>query len=320
MNSLNMLSRRNFVKTTATAIAAAATMPALAAPKRAPWPVGCRDVLLKYGGGATPWESMKNLGADAIEVQVLMDMSCPQISGAKSYTLASEQGVAALKADLEASGCQISAFMMANRLDEQLDQEMEWTARVVKAAASLGVSVIRIDVVPRKLSEAEFLPFAIEACSRMCRAAEGTPVRFGIENHGKITNDPVFLRKLFKGVGSPKLGLTLDIANFYWWGHPEKDLYAIYQEFAGRAFHTHFKSIRYPAEMRNVKRAMGWEYSKHSAPIDEGDIDVKRVIRILRKARYAGDLCVEDESIGKQPKEKQAEVLKRQLQYLRNML
>jgi hypothetical protein len=34
----------------------------------------------------------------------------------------------------------------------------------------------------------------------MCEIPEGTPIRFGVENHGKITNNPEFLHKLFNEV------------------------------------------------------------------------------------------------------------------------
>ena len=103
------------------------------------------------------------------------------------------------------------------------------------------------------------------------------------------------------GVGSDQLGLTLDCANFYWWGHPVKDLYPIYEKFAPRVVHTHCKSIRYPDDKKNVRREMGWEYGKYNCPIYEGDLDFKRIVKILRKANYRGDLCVEDESLGKYP-------------------
>jgi sugar phosphate isomerase/epimerase len=313
------ITRRHFVQTTGLALAACGVLPAFGASRPASWPVGCRDVHLKFTGTNDPWQAMKMLGAECIEVQVTPEMTCPGISGAKPYSLATPEGIRALKADLRVNKCAISALMMANHLDERLEEELVWTKKTVQAAKALGVGTIRIDVVPRKLQDSEFLPFAIRACKQMCDLAAGTRVRFGIENHGKITNDPAFLRELFKGVGSKQLGLTLDIANFYWWGHPEQDLYGIYEEFASRAFHTHMKSIRYPAEKRNVKREMGWEYGKHAAPIHEGDINIERVIAILRKAGYKGDLCVEDESLGKVPKDRQAQVLKAELDYLKKL-
>jgi sugar phosphate isomerase/epimerase len=178
---------------------------------------------------------------------------------------------------------------------------------------------VRIDVVPHKLPSDEFLRFAINACKRLCELAEGTPVRFGIENHSQTANDPVFLEKLFDGVGSPKLGLTLDTANFYWWGHPLKDLYGLYEKFASRVVHTHCKNIRYPDDKKNVRRPMGWEYDKYNCPLYEGDIDFKKVVAILRRAGYRGDLCVEDESLGRFPDAERASIIRKEISTLKEL-
>jgi sugar phosphate isomerase/epimerase len=149
--------------------------------------------------------------------------------------------------------------------------------------------------------------------------AAGTPIRFGVENHGNIANNPQFLEKLFDGVGSAKLGLTLDCANFYWWGLPLNDLYPIYEKFAPRVVHTHCKSIRYPDDKKNVRREIGWEYAKYDCPIYEGDIDFKRIAKILRNAGYRGDLCVEDESLGKYPASERADVIRKEIAMLKGL-
>ena len=109
-------------------------------------------------------------------------------------------------------------------------------------------------------------------------ATADTGVRFGIENHGNTTNDPEFLAALFDGVGSKRLGLTLDTGNFYWFGHPLSKLYGLYEQFAPRAFHTHCKSIRYPEDDRERQRPMGWKYGEYNGPIYDGDIDFGRVV------------------------------------------
>jgi sugar phosphate isomerase/epimerase len=83
--------------------------------------------------------------------------------------------------------------------------------------------------------------------------------------------------------------------------------------------HTHCKSICYPADQKNVKRAIGWEYGKYNCPIYEGDLDFKRIIGILRKANYRGDLCVEDESLGKFPESERAEVMRKEIAFLKNL-
>ena len=322
MNTTHEVSRRTFLTRSigfAAATGAASLASTFAAEPK--WPVGCRDHFLKYAGKEDSWSAMKELGAEGIEVDVSPNLDCAKLFHPQhKYTLATAEGIAVLKNDLAASGCRITAFMMSNHLDERLDEELQWTRGLVAAAQKLNIDVIRIDVVPRKLSGDAFLPFAIDACKRMCQTAEGTPIRFGVENHGKITNDPVFLEKLFDGVGSPKLGLTLDCANFYWWGHPVSDLYPLYEKFAPRAVHTHCKSIRYPEDKRNVRREMGWEYGKYSAPIFDGDIDFKRVVEILRKTGYRGDLCVEDESVGKFPAAEQGAILKKEIAMLKSLV
>ena len=322
MNKSQALSRRGFIKTAGLA-ASAAILPSvspLAASAKSNWPVGCRDLHLKVAGKPDSWSCMQALGAEGTEVCAELNLSCPNLfHPERKYTLATAEGIHALKDDLAGSGCRITAFMMSNRLDERLEQELESARGLVNAARQLGVDVIRIDVVPRKLSGDQFLPFAIDACKRLCAIAAGTPIRFGVENHGQITNDPQFLEKLFDGVGSDQLGLTLDCANFYWWGHPVDDLYPIYKKFAPRVVHTHCKSIRYPDDKKNIRREIGWEYGKYACPIYEGDLNFKRIIKILRKANYRGDLCVEDESLGKYPPNEQADVLRKEIALLKGL-
>ena len=133
------------------------------------------------------------------------------------------------------------------------------------------------------------------------------------------SNDPAFLDKLFDGVGSTRLGLTLDALNFYWYGWALDEIYGYYEKFAPRVFHTHCKSVRYPADKRNVRRPMGWEYAKYAAPIYEGDIDYKRVVAILRKANYQGDLCLENECLRHFPVEQQPGVLKKEIEMLKSL-
>ncbi len=322
MNMPHRVSRRAFIHTAAAATAGLAwpaTRSASAAEKRR-WPVGCRDIHLRLAGKADSWSCMKALGAECTEVHVDSKLACPGLFHPdRKYAVNTPEGVRVLKEDVAASGCRISAFMMSNNFEQRLEQELETAARLVRAAQQLGVFAIRIDVVPHSMSKEEFLPFAINACKRLCQTAEGTPVRFGIENHGRVTNDPEFLEKLFAGVGSSSLGLTLDCANFYWWGHPVQQLYGIYERFAPRVVHTHCKNIAYPEDKKNVRREIGWEYDKYDCPIYAGDIDFKRLTAILRQANYQGDLCVEDESLGKFPEGERAAIVTREMAMLKDL-
>jgi len=319
-----LISRRQFIGT-AGALAASAGMLSLSefesqAAERARWVVACRDLHLKAAGKPDSWSCAKALGTEGVEVDVELDLSCPNLTGSSGkYSLATPEGIQALKSDAQKNDCRITAFVMNNRLDERMDQELEWARKLVKAATQLGVKAIRIDVWPHKLSEPEFLPFATDACKRLCEITVGTEVRYGVENHGHVTNKPEFLDKLFTGVNSPHLGLTLDTANFYWYGHPLSELYGIYEKFAPRVVHTHCKNIKFPEDQRNVRRPIGWEYEKYNCPIYEGDIDFKRLLAILRRAEYRGDLCIEDESLGKYPAAERAGVLQKELATLKQL-
>lgn len=310
--------RREFLKTSA-GLALGAGMFAPSGAATGAWAVACRDVYLKDTAKKDCWAALAFLGVSGIELDVKEDMFCPaMLHPEKQYALEGP-GLDLLADDLAAAKATVTALCMHNRLDERLEQELEWTRKVVVAAQRLKVGVIRIDVVPRKTPIGEFMPVAIDACRKLCEIAAGGGVRLAVENHGKWTNDPQVLDQLFDGVGSDRLGLTLDPMNLYWFGHPLDDVYRICEKFAPRAFHTHCKNLSYPKEQRNVRREMGWQYKEHAAPVYEGDVDFRRVAAILRKAGYSGDLCLENESLKRFPPEEWPGVLKRELAFLKRV-
>lgn len=319
------MTRRGFLLTSSTLFAGAPLWAAFAEDSAAATPSGLtvsvRDAHLREVGEKDAWSALRAIGAQGVEVWVLPDLSCPYLFGqAKAYSVATEDDARRLADDARAAGVRISAFCMANRFDERPDEEVEWVKRVARACKTVATSAIRIDVVPRRLKGEKFLKFAIDICKRIVQATEDTAVRFGVENHGRVTNDTDFLERLFDGVGSDRLGLTLDTANFYWFGYPLSDLYKIYERFARRVVHTHCKSIAYPEDRRNVRRTPGWRYSKYNCPIYEGDIDFKRVIAILRRAGYDNDLCIENESLGKFPRQERREVLAEEIKFLKMLV
>ena len=324
MNSSYELTRRSLLQGAAGLMLSSAVQagPKAEVPSASskPWFIACRDSHLKATGKPDSWSALKEIGAAGVEVEVSPDLTCPALYAPnETYSLATASGIAALKDKLAGQGLVVTGFLMHNRFDERLDEELEWTRKLVKAAGALDVKVIRIDIVSRKTKGEEFHAFAAKLCKQLCAITDGTSVRYGIENHGSVTNDPQFLQRLFDAVDSPHLGLTLDTANFYWYGHPLDELYKNFERFAPKVFHTHCKSIRYPEDKKNVRRPMGWEYAKYACPIYEGDIDFRKVAAILRKAGYSGDLCLEDESLEKFPEAERAEVLKKEIAMLKNL-
>jgi sugar phosphate isomerase/epimerase len=282
--------------------------------------VGCRDAHLKATGEKDCWSAMQSIGAEVVEAAVGEDLSLPGLfHPERKYTAAAPAGIEQLAADMKAANKRISALCMYNRFANRPDFEVQWCSKAARAAKALGVKAIRIDVAPEKLAAADFLGFAVKTLKRLIEATDDTGVAFAIENHGGTTNNPEFLKPLFDRVGSKRLGLTLDTGNFYWWGHPLAKVYELYEAFAPRVCHTHCKSIKFPEQQREKQRPMGWEYGKYTCPIYEGDIDFRRVVKILLGAGYANDLCVEDESLGRFPTGERGAILAKEIRYLKDL-
>lgn len=321
MKSTNAFSRRDFLQASVAGFMGASLMVNTTWAAK-PGMISCRDIHFKDIGEKNPWQAMKALGIQGVEVWVDFDRSLPSFSlGEKKYSIKTKEDVKAFKKDLESNGISVTAFALPNKFDTRLEEELSWVKDSVAAAKELNVNAIRIDVVPGKIKDKnEFLKFSIDLGKKLAALAKGTKVRYGIENHGHITNDPAFLEPLFKEVGSDALGLTLDTGNFYWFGHPLDKLYSLYEQFAPRVCHTHCKSINYPEDKRNAQREIGWKYGELCCPIDQGNIDFTKVIKILKAANYQGDYCIEDESLSRFPDAERVKLLKGELDFLKKLV
>jgi sugar phosphate isomerase/epimerase len=114
--------------------------------------------------------------------------------------------------------------------------------------------------------------------------------------------------------------LTLDTGNFYWFGFPLEEVYRLIEKYAPRTDHTHLKNINFPADLAIRRREIGHGYKQYCCAVHEGNLDLPRVIQILRAARYDGDLCVEDESLFKHPPHQRTAVVRREVEALQAAL
>lgn len=220
----------------------------------------------------------------------------------------------------------ICAGLVGSHLaNEDSVPEIDYIVKASQLLSVLGVKVLRIDVVAHEPGKEpkpwqEYLNRAVSAVKECLRRTEKLGIEFAVENHGVISNRVEFLRGLYKGVDSPRLGHTLDTGNFYWYGYPLSQVYEILEEFAPYTKHTHVKNINYPQEEREKLRNPGWEYGKYVSPLAEGDIDLGKVVKMLKKAKFKNDLCIEDESLGRFPPEQKMEILKKDVEHLKSLL
>ncbi|GMV91266.1 MAG: hypothetical protein AMXMBFR82_10440 [Candidatus Hydrogenedentota bacterium] len=290
--------------------------------------ISIRDDMLVQAGFTNVAEGAKRIGVNAIEVELDQDFMVYCLDSTDSTLradLETDEGVALYKKHLEALGVTACAFLTARDFSMgDLESNTRWVARALEIAEQMGMASIRIDSAMKRERELDFTTrvdlFAKGLGGALERTA-GMKVAMGIENHGFQGNNLAFLLNVFRIVGSDRLGSTMDTGNFYWRGYPLSEVYGILQLLAPYTKHTHLKNIRYPKDKRETIREAGWEYGAYVCPLYDGDIDHGRVLQILADAGYSGNICIENESLGKCANDEERQsVLKREVEHLREKL
>ncbi len=278
-------------------------------------------------GWPTIREALNALKFNAVEMEFRPDNSVFAItpsSNAQRFRLDDPSGLEAFRGHLIQNRVQVSSLLMANNFaSDDLEGEIKWTIAAIRAADKLGITTVRVDAMMHGEGEdavEKNIRVFSDAMSRVLDATSDSEVDIGIENHGYQGNRPDFLDAVLQKVGSPRVGLTLDTGNFYWYGHPIETVYQIIEHFAPYTKHTHAKNIKYPADMSGIQREVGWEYEKYASPIPDGDVDHARVVQILKSAGYDRDLCLEDESLGKFQGTERRDVMIRDASYFHSIL
>lgn len=279
-----------------------------------------RDAMVTVAPGQSLFSTLRELEISTFELLVQSNGAMPKVileDGSAPFSL---DNVGELKTRLNDEDVRVCALLLGTDFgSDQAQQHTLWATQAVRAAHTLGANAVRIDTATanRVLSPAQAREAFVRGILPVLEATADTAVDLGIENHGRISNDPAWLQATFDSVGDPRLGLTLDVGNLYWWGHPLSSLYALIESLAPRARHTHIKSIAYPPEMRETQREIGFEYARYNAPVDRGDIDMKRVVEILHAAGYNRTLCLENEFLGALSPEERIATTRREAQFLR---
>ncbi|NLO32772.1 MAG: sugar phosphate isomerase/epimerase [Candidatus Hydrogenedentes bacterium] len=287
--------------------------------------VSIRESSLTQNTFATTQEGVAYLGIQSIELSLDRDFSVHAPDKEEKVILASDDDVRAFRARSESHGVHICAVLTACDFSAgDKESNVSWVVRAIEIADLLGAETVRIDSAMSKERELDFerrVQLFSYALSEVLARTPNSSITLGIENHGFQGNNLAFLLNIFQEVGSDRLGSTLDLGNFYWRGYPLSEVYGIISVLAPYTKHTHVKNINYPEEMREVTREAGWQYGRYACPLDEGDIDLEKALGILAKAGYRGNICIEDESLGKgKTNEERIAILKRDVDHLQAII
>jgi len=149
-----------------------------------------------------------------------------------------------------------------------------------------------------------------------------------LENHG-AQDRPLgvkkeFLQVLLKDVNSERVGLTLDTGCFYWL-YPLDEYYKVTEYFLPYVKNVHLKNQTFPPEQRHKMKG-GVPVREAHDTLYDGDIDLRRVINMLKGAGYNGALCIEDHSFVEIAKARgggtseMRKIIKKDIEFLRDIL
>lgn len=272
------------------------------------WAVTIRDPYLRDIGEDTVWSAAKSVGISRLECVLDDKLACPHLfeKDAAPYRIDTAENRQALKQKLASEGMTIGCFAMVIKISKPADEQsaVDWVTRAAKAAPEVGchqlmLPVAIVDEKGGKVSDEVFVETAKRLVRKLDKVAGETGIQLMLENLGYYWNRPEILLPVLRESKPERVGLLHDVCNMYWFGHPVDKLYEITKEVAPYVRSVHVKSVNYPEDQRNKQRSPGWEYGKYASPVRAGDIDFARVLRIYAKAGYVGDVCIEDDSLGK---------------------
>jgi sugar phosphate isomerase/epimerase len=286
--------------------------------------VGIRDGYLKSMLYKDVWTAAKAIGVRRLEIEVTPELTCPNLYEADGslHRIDEPAAVDRLRNAFKKHNLSINAFTTVIPLggEKTPQQIQQWVTAVAQVAQHLKVPVIMMPLIARGIEDDEFIRRAKEFVGPLETVSRQTGVQLTIENLGHYLNRQEILDPILKAFDTKHVGLTLDICNMYWFGHPLPKIYELAEHFAPYVRYAHIKNVKYPDDQKQSPRPEGWEYSKYAEPVKTGDLDFKRIIGFYYRAGYRGDLTLEDDSLGKFKMPELREIHLQDIQHLHQII
>lgn len=275
------LSRRDFLRTSAAAVALPAGLASAIDPIKRPGP----KADLKLGLAAYSFRDQltgKKKPAmtlfDFIDLAAGLPLDAVELT---SYYFASTDDayLDKLKAHAASKKLAISGVPVGNDFcvkdEAKRRKEVEHVRAWVGRAARLGAKTVRVFAggQPKGDTLADAQKRVVGALNELCPVAEKAGVVLALENHGGITDTADHLLELVKPVTSPALGVNIDTGNFR-----TADPYAEVAKIVPYGVVCQVKTEVSPAGRKKE------------------DADLGRVVKILKEANYHGYVVLEYEA------------------------
>ncbi|MEM2936098.1 MAG: TIM barrel protein [Candidatus Bathyarchaeia archaeon] len=286
-----------------------------------------RDFTVLWVGYKDIFAGLKDLGLRGFELYVDRNLKGGQYTDmgetfSLGFDFSTGQKRRAFIKELESNDLVVCAVLVENDFGrDDVKAEIKWVVDACRVASSLGVEAVRINSVMRPkpgVTEEEYVKRTAQCVREILQSTQD--VSLAMENHGVIGNKREFLQAVLAAVNSERMGLTLDTGNFYWYGYPLGEVYKIIEDFASHVKHTHLKNLTFPEDRKKVMRKPGEGWPASAATLYMGDIDHRRIVDTLRQAGYDRDLTIEDESLGRFPPNQRIEVLRKDIEFVKQLI
>ena len=274
--------------------------------------VSCRDAIIRSIGfdlvGGLSW-----LGIDSFEMKLDRNYR-----NAFEYNL--KKDLEEFKKILSENDFTVNCILLANDLGKDLSLEVKYVLDAIDIASRLDVRVLRINAIMKEIEGYtldKYVKRTLEFIDIVKNRLRETNMCLAVENHGVISNNFDYLKRVLDATDPEIFGVTLDTGNFYWYGYPIDIVHKIIEEIADRVKHTHMKNAVAKNGRKNVKRNVG---EIVMAPLDKGDVDLEKVVMTLYRKGYRGDLTIEDESLGRFKAEERKYIVRNDVKYLKKIL
>lgn len=217
-----------------------------------------------------------------------------------------EEFVSAVRQRAQDKGVTLSNLAVAAAFDHadqaEVDAEVERVKRFVDLADSLGIKLMRHDVVAHRavsgddspVFEAAF-PKIVAACQQIADYAKDKGITTSVENHGFFVQSSDRVRRIVHAVDRENFKTTVDVGNFLC---VDEDPTSAVPMNLPYAMIVHLKDFY--VRPQDFSAPDGWFRSRSGKPmrgaiVGEGDIDMPTVLAAVKASGYDGFVSIEFE-------------------------
>lgn len=168
---------------------------------------------------------------------------------------------------------------------EAFGEQIKLIKSYVDLAVKLGAPVCSLKVgTPKEgISQEDALKLIIDGLKRVAPYAQERKVFLAMENRTSLTGNPDNMLKIVREVRSLFVRVLLDTGNFMNFGFGPDEVIKAVEMLAPYTVHTHFKDGR------------GRKKEFKSLPLGQGELDIERILRILKLNGYLHPICAQYE-------------------------